>query len=254
MRFITYNIQDGGDGRIDDIVNVLKRYAPDLIAINEANDFDKNDSQRLEEFSKKVGLQHCHLALSTQSGYHVAILSRYPFKAIKELHSLKRAGVVAVIETDMGDISIAAVHLAPSTEDTRLNELSAAISEQAKYDLRIIMGDLNSLSENDGYDFAKLSESADTPKQEAEVEEPRYDVINKLEQSGYFDVAAMHGNQKEYTVPITQDGNSVYRNLRLDYIFVSERLRSRLSSYAVIRSKLAEKTSDHFPVVAEFKV
>lgn len=239
---MTYNIQDGGNGRIDDIVKIFKLHAPDFISVNEASDFDKNDARLLKELSKKVGLRHYYLALSAQSRSHVVVLSRYPFKTIQELRPLKNAGVVVTIATDLGDISVAAVHLASIPEDVRLNELNIAISQQAKCDLRIVIGDLNSLSERDDYGS----------RQKAEVEKPRYDVVNKLEQSGYFDAAVECGKQKEYTVPITQDNNVIYRNLRLDYIFVSEYLKRRLSNYMVINNELTEKASDHFPVIVEF--
>ena len=170
---MTYNIQDGGKGRIDEIVKIFNLHSPDFISVNEATDFDKKDARLLKELSNKIGLRHYYLAMSAQSHSHVAILSRYPFKAIQELHPLKNAGVVVTVETDLGDISVAAVHLASNPEDVRLNELNTAISQQIKCDLRIVIGDLNSLSVRDNYDPVKLHQSIDASRQKAEIEKPR---------------------------------------------------------------------------------
>ena len=40
MRLVTWNILDGGAGRIDRIADVLRALAPDVVALQEANDED----------------------------------------------------------------------------------------------------------------------------------------------------------------------------------------------------------------------
>jgi len=42
--------------------------------------------------------------------------------------------------------------------------------------------------------------------------------------------------------------------MRLDYIFVSESLVPCLQSYTVVKNELADKASDHYPVVVELNV
>jgi endonuclease/exonuclease/phosphatase family metal-dependent hydrolase len=219
MKLITYNIHDGGNGRIKKIVNTLKQETPDFVALIEATDFDKNGMSQLKEISEYIGLRYYLLVLSTKSKHHIALISRYPLRNTTEIHSLEKAGVVTSLETEFGNISIAVTHLAPNTEDTRLNELDQLLSLLEKHNLRIILGDLNSLSEKDEYHLNELYGSFDSKHQN--TEEPRYDVINILEQAEYFDTAVLDNKQGECTVPITHDGDLTYKNLRLDYIFGS---------------------------------
>ena len=39
----------------------------------------------------------------------------------------------------------------------------------------------------------------------------------------------------------------------VDYIFVSDFLKNKVKNYAVIKNKMTEKASDHYPVVIELK-
>jgi exodeoxyribonuclease III len=251
MKLITYNIGDGGDGHIKKIVNTLNKETPDFVALIEATDFDKDDMLQLKEISERIGLTHYHLVLSTKSKHHIALISKYPLIITNEMHSFKKVGVVASLETEFGNISIAVAHLAPNTESTRLDELSELLPLLEKHNLRIILGDLNSLSEKDKYSLNELYQSIDSGNNN--TEEPRYDVINKLERAGYFDAAVLDNKQGECTVPITHDGDLTYKNLRLDYIFLSEHLLTNFSSYRVIKNSLTKNASDHFPIVVELK-
>jgi endonuclease/exonuclease/phosphatase family metal-dependent hydrolase len=62
-----------------------------------------------------------------------------------------------------------------------------------------------------------------------------------------------YAKQGECTVPITHDGDLTYKNLRLDYIFLSKQLLLNFSSYRVIKNDLTKIASDHFPIIVELK-
>jgi len=112
---MTYNILNGGEGNFDAVIQVVKNESPDFLTINEANGFEENDSRKLKDFSNKTGFPHYQLALSGEYDYHVAVFSKKPFKVVKEVIPLMRAGILVVIETNFGDLSIVGTHLTPYT-------------------------------------------------------------------------------------------------------------------------------------------
>lgn len=251
MKLMTYNILNGGEGDFEAVIQVIKDESPDFLTINEANGFDGNDSQKLKEFSQKTELPYYKLALSGEYDYHVAVLSRKPFKEVKEIKPLMRAAILVLIETDFGDLSIIGTHLTPYSEDLRLPEIDLITGEQKQFANKILMGDMNSLSPSDGYDERMINDFNEMQLKKYTTDgKLRFDAINKIMSYGYCDTALIFNKQKEYTAPTSINEYQAHSNMRLDYIFVSESLKNKVASYSVIKNSLTEKASDHYPVVA----
>lgn len=252
---MTYNILNGGEDRFEFIIKVISNENPDFLVINEANGFEKDNNQKLNKFSEKIGLSCFKLSLSGEYDYHTAVFSKYPFKEVREIKPLRNAGILAVIETKLGEISIIGAHLTPRTEDLRLSEVNLIANQQKQYPNRILMGDMNSLSATDEYDKEIIKGFNNTQLEKFTTDGKfRFDVINKINSLGYTDAAVIFGKQKEYTVPtkINQDEAHLI-NMRVDYIFVSDFLKNKVKNHSVIKNVLTEKASDHYPVVIELK-
>jgi len=256
MKLMTYNILDGGEGRLDLISEIIKTEKPDFLVINEANGFEKDDNQKLNKFSEKTGLSHFKLSLSGEYDYHTAVFSKYPFKEAREIKPLRNAGIIAVIETELGEISIVGAHLSPYREDARLLEIDLIIDQQKQYPNKILMGDMNSLSDADEYneEIIKGFNNAQLEKFTTDGKF-RFNVINKINSLGYMDTAVVFGKQKIPTVPtkVKQD-EAHLTDMRVDYVFISGSLKDRLKSYSVINNNLTEKASDHYPVVIKLEL
>lgn len=253
MKLMAYNISNGGENRLDLILEIIKKEYPDFLVVNEANGFDKDD--KLNQFSKGVSLPYSKLSLSGEYDYHTAIFSRYPLKEVKEIKSLRNAGILAVVETEFGEISIIGAHLSPYTEDSRLPEVDLIINQQKQYPNRILMGDINSLSDRDSYNEEIINGFNETQLNKFTTNGRfRFDVINKIASSGYLDSAVIFGKQVIPTVPtgVKQD-EAHLTDMRVDYIFISDSLKDRIKSYSVIKNKITEKASDHYPIVIEIK-
>ena len=87
MKIMTFNILMGvidEDGsRIDFIKEAISEASPDFVALQEANDFEKDNNRLLREVSQHTGLQYHALSPgSMREGRqcHLATLSRYPFR------------------------------------------------------------------------------------------------------------------------------------------------------------------------------
>lgn len=248
MKLMTYNILNGGEDRLDSIVKVISGEKPDFLVINEANGFEKDD--KLNKFSKKIGLSYFKLSLSGEDDYHTAIFSKYPLKEVKEIKPLRNAGILAVIETEFGEISVIGTHLSPYTEESRSPEIDLIIENQKQYPNKILMGDLNSLSAGDGYNEEIIKGFNETQSNKFTTNGRfRFEVINKITSSGYLDSAVIFGKQKIATVPTALRADEAHlANMRIDYVFISDSLKDRLKSYFVIKNEITENASDHYPI------
>jgi len=249
-----YNILDGGDGRLKMIAKIIKNENPDFVTINEANGFDFNNQQKLKELSELTGLSNYYLALSGEYDYHVAVLSKYAFKSVTEIHPLKRAGIMSVFDTSIGELAIVSTHLAPNSESTRIPEIDLILSELKPYDNKMVMGDMNSLSDKDGYSNDIIKSFNDSQiRKFTNNGELQFEITNKIISAGFTDSGLALDQQKITTVPTLSNQDVSHSSLRLDYAFISESLKNNLNSYKVIKNELTEKASDHYPVVIELK-
>jgi len=248
MKFLTYNIFDGGAGRLDLIISVIKSQSPDILTINEANDFSADNGKIIKEFSEKIGTPHYEIA-PTEWGYDVAVFSKTPFIEKEILMSGKRAAVSVVVDSEYGPIAVIGAHLNPGTEDVRLSEIKTIIESQRKYQNRVIMGDLNALSRQDGYSPERVRGFNSKQLQKfTDNGKPHFEVTDELLKSGYHD-AAFHLKKNDVTtVPTPSNKDDAHTDLRLDYIFVSESLLGHVSDYEVIKNKVTDEGSDHYPV------
>lgn len=251
---MTYNILNGGEAGLHLVVDAVKNETPDFLTLNEANTFADQDKKLLKEFAHKTGFRHCELGLSGEFDYHVAVFSKYPLTQVKKLQPLMRACVISVIATELGEISVASLHLTPNTEDLRHPEIDLILGYQGNAKNKILMGDMNSLSPNDAY-HPSIVESFNEMQMKKFTTNGklRFDAISKILSKGYIDSAVQLGKNGAHTAPTAINEHSAHSNMRLDYIFVSESLAPYLQNYKVVKNELTEKASDHYPVVVELQ-
>ena len=74
---MTYNIYNGAETTIDDVIAVINEAKPDILTLNEANGFENDTRKRLAYVSEQTAMPYTHLALCGDgSWYHTALLSR----------------------------------------------------------------------------------------------------------------------------------------------------------------------------------
>lgn len=249
---MTYNILDGAADRFSEIIQVIKRESPDYLTLNEANTFAANDHRILKEFAKATNFPYFDIALSGEYDYHVAVFSKSPLKSVHKLQPLARACLVALIDSDFGELSIASLHLSPYSEDLRHPEIDQVIDFQKQFPNKILMGDMNSLSMRDEYNESIIENFNETQiRKFTSGGKLRFDAIQKILNTGYLDSAYLKGKNKDKTVPTSSNKDSAHVQMRLDYIFLSNSLADYLSSYEVIKDELTNEASDHYPVIIE---
>jgi len=239
---MTYNLGKYINRHLSLAANIIKDHEPDVLVLNEAS-WAKCKPHILKKLSAKFMLPYFLVAKSIKTNNHTVIYSKNKMEDDTTMVNFRNAGIIVTVNTKIGDVSIAGVHLAPNTEDNRLLEIERIISKQKKSKLKIILGDLNSISPNNTVISSLKSHGL--------PEAVRYDVVNRIKKAGYVDAAVITQKEQISTVPITQDNNIIYYNLRLDYVFLSKSLTERAVNYSVIINEKTRVCSDHYPIMVQ---
>jgi endonuclease/exonuclease/phosphatase family metal-dependent hydrolase len=229
LRVVTWNILDGGAGRLDRIASVLRHVDADVVALQEANDRDL-----AERLAVVLGMELVYG--EANSPFAVAWLSRLPI-ARSENHRLPVLGKT-LLEVEVVGLRLFATHLsagrAPKDEPRRVSEVEA-ILERVGDGQCMLVGDFNSAHPGDEVGLAPAEEHAP----------PGYvsrRPIDLVLEHGFVDCfRALHPDERGWTFTSAQPW------ARFDFVFATPGLDVR--SCDVLAS--AGNASDHFPVVAE---
>lgn len=250
MRIMTYNILEGAADRTSEVVDVINKAKPDVLLINEANNFDLNDDQILHSFADLVGLPNFYLDKDNDPSYHVAIFSKVPFIKIQVLKPVLRGMISGTLPYDSESITIVALHLNPFSEDERIKEVRLLLNIIQKEPRLVVMGDFNALSANDIFTDKQLQSLPESFKNKfAKHGALQYDVYEFLAGYGLIDIALQAGDLGS-TIP-TQIGNTAHPPVRLDRALVSPSLAPHVTHYEVIKNISTSRASDHYPVVID---
>jgi exodeoxyribonuclease III len=269
VRIVSWNILDGGvdkDGAVHrqtmirDVVKVLQ---PDIVVLQEANGFERNNSAVVHELASAWGMRGT-LALAP-SGFHVASFHRRGLRArsvdcseLKLQHAVNATEFVIKPSEGGGKkkrLLAASPHLAPFSGDRRLAETSAVLSLRAEYDEMMMIGDMNTVGAHDRNAIYALSPER-RKRYVDEHDAPDSRPLTLLRDSGFVDLAEARG-QMEPTVP-----TPMWRKLknvdfspipmRLDYCFATTSIASKCVDIRAVVNALTDRASDHYPVVVDF--
>ena len=241
MRVLSYNIQEGGSGRLRRIANVIRRQHPDAVALQEVTSQDHAVILARElDMDLVVG--------ETNIPYHIAWLSRLPIQRSENypLPTLSKGLLEIEVEWMGRPLRLFTSHLA-SRHDPHLPEHEIVvildILRPAPDTPHLLAGDFNSLRPGDAVGHFP---SGETKRGDAAPGATRRTIQLALD-AGYTDCyRAVHADAGGYTYP------SKAPWLRLDYIFASPGMASRLRKCNVVHEQETEQASDHLPILAEF--
>lgn len=253
MRVMTYNILSGGQARdfgcdrIDAILDVIADVAPDVLALQEANGLHL--PAVLTRFKDRLGLDYHAIARPNAFDgdgefYNLVTLSRYPISEFYQ-HvgpAFETGGLEAVVETPVAPISFCNVHLHSENETARAAEIETILDGLRPSDRRIVLGDCNAVSRLDTYS-----------DDESEFE-LRFDATDRLARD-FVDIGASLNRSHVPTHPSRLPADHQRRvHRRIDYMFGCPTIVARLRDAWVVKSDLAHRASDHFPLVVDFDI
>jgi endonuclease/exonuclease/phosphatase family metal-dependent hydrolase len=250
MRIVSYNILNGGEGRVDLLVDVIEAQRPDVVVLVEAD-----DPAVVERIAGRLKMDHVHASAGTHAG---AILSRWPMAATFNHAPGNGHWMNAFVEARVVDPSgvewpIVALHFAAHAseerEQLRERQLDALFARLADLQRRphVLAGDFNSNAPSQQIDPARCN-----PRTRQEWNDnggliPRR-IVQRLLDAAYVDTLhATAPDVAETTGTYTTD----FPGQRIDFIFTRGIDRSRIRSAWIEQGPLAKHASDHFLVGAE---
>ena len=243
FRLLTYNINRGGDARVDALATVINACAPDLVLLQEAT-----RPANVERLAAATGMGEWR-SFRRQS---LAFLSRRPVTRYQWVRP--RISRHAFIEIEPADSSIRlfGVHLsaihAAWTERRRVMELRALLRSVARHQagFHVLGGDFNTVAPGESFDFRRLPLRL-RPFVWLSGGRVRWRTVQTVLDGGYVDAYRLrHPRESGATLPTSDPV------VRLDYFFVPQQYATRIVACDVVRHPAALVASDHFPVVAEF--
>src|ERR1043166_8292733 len=153
MRLMTYNILQGGrdaggDARLGRVCELIAGVAPDLLVLNECNDFEREGFQLLYRVEREIGMRGW--LAPARSGYHVALFTRNakPVQVRLLEAGLHHSAIAATLDLGEQHCTVIAAHLCPFSAEVRVAE-AQQLSRFVGAGHVFLLGDLNSLSAHD---------------------------------------------------------------------------------------------------------
>lgn len=252
MRFLTYNIREGGVGRADEIAAVIKAANPDVVALQEAT-----RPQVVEQIAKAAGFEFFGSRQSHSTGF----LSNVPVLDYGWRHPPRTRHALLEVSLADGFPRVFVLHLrawfSKWSERQRARELRGlldGIQEQLKrernaFAFHVLAGDFNALAPGERLDPSHM---------------PRWirgmiwlsgrdiarSTIEMMQSDGYIDAwRALYADRETepgYTFPVWDP------HVRLDYVFTPAEYATRFKACEVRRTPETVRTaSDHFPLLVE---
>lgn len=245
LRVLSYNIWCGGQDRLPHLASVMRQQRPDAIALLEAN-----SRLHAQQLADDLGMQL--VFGEANSEFHVAWISRLPIIRWQNhrLPLLEKTLLEIELAWDGTPVYLFATHLHAGRwhkdDEQRTQEMRAllAILGERTGQLHLLVGDLNTVHPTDSLSAG--------PRQEDHIPGLALSsrmVIPLLLDAHYVDCyRTLHPNEPGYTFQVPSP-----LWLRLDYLFASPELGSRLVACDVISNPNALTASDHLPVYAQFQ-
>lgn len=263
VRVLTYNVCEGlkmdTTALKERFVAWMRELDPDMAALQEMNGFTQ---ARLEKLAADYG--HSYAVLLKDTGYPVALTSKYPIVAKRVTDNMHHGFLIA----STGGYNIVVAHLSPFNWCKRQQEVATILAWiEAFGECRrwIVLGDLNSYSplDREGYADGRLqalNRRGDDPRvggkrQNLVDGELDFTTQQALLDVGFCDAFKLFHSEyvASYPSPARAAGNPDPVTCRLDYVYLSRDLRAHALDGRILREGDAAMLSDHLPLYIDLK-
>jgi exonuclease III len=248
MKVISINVFEGGHGKVDNICEWLKTQKPDVVCIQEANNWSDNNFEICQKVVEQTGLQFYQYGHS-YTRYDTAIFSGQQPIAAGELN-YRLTHSITWIELPFGNdtVKICNWHADPRLEDFRLFELRDIKKSIDMSGTVVWCGDFNSLSPSDI--TPELQQRILTKGIEKfGIGSVRSEVMSEVAAWGFIDVAELLGMAaptQDLGIHDPQYGSPI--SLRIDHIMVKDIAHQRIQGFQTV---MGTNFSDHRPLILE---
>ncbi len=261
FKIITWNVYEGM--KLDTTQNKIaftkwiKEKDPDVMAFQEMNGFTQT---KLEAFARSYG--HAYSVLLKETGFPVALTSKYPISNIEKVIENMHHGYV---QATVRSITFFVVHLSPHKYQKRQEEINTVLTAAASAPDKgktIILGDFNAQSPQDSifYVDGKMVEVQKILK----IKNPVYDNLRngELDYNAVRTVLAksyidpVYNSKRlhiSFSADIQGDPDLKYNKTRIDYIFLNSFFKRQIEKAFIIRDEFTDVVSDHYPVFVRLR-
>jgi len=266
LRLVSYNILEGfrpldrlgtrrralDRERIAAARSVVRELDADILVLNEALFCRAHVGKRVD-YHTLFAFQHETAALY-DGAWGNAILSRFPIVRSQELRIYNRGGLIALVQTPSGLLTVASYHPHPQ----RLPENKALDFSQLVEGLTgplIVCGDLNCISPEDAIDREHLIAafglfSRDPPRDVDRFLESGRLVFAALAKLGLKD--AIPVASRRYSIPTDLISSDKSSGIRIDHILANAAIE--VAGGEVVHTQASNRASDHYPVLLQFRI
>jgi endonuclease/exonuclease/phosphatase family metal-dependent hydrolase len=266
LRLVSYNILEGLRPTAPDrneaasidreralaAIAVVDELEPDILVLNEAL-YCREYEGKTVAYARLFGFPHEAAALY-DAEWGNATLSRFPILKVDEMKTHERGGLIAVIDTPQGLLTVASYHPHPARSSldkaSDFERLIAGITGPA-----VVCGDFNCISPEDAIDCRRMIEGFRRFSSEPEATLDQFiqggrAVFGVLNGFGLKDALPLEG--RRYSIPtdlLSLDKSSA---MRIDHVLSSDGVG--IISGEVVHSPASNRASDHHPVMVEFRL
>lgn len=248
LKIISYNLFRGAQATMDELISFLKQEDPDVICLQEINEWHINDFEMLMYVADRTGMR-TYVYGDSNTDYKLATLSKHPIITTSVYkNNIWHSLIDCSIEVKGRVLRVVNVHLNPHAESSRAIEIEHLLSQLSEDTPTIIVGDFNSISREDNYPENLLSKLKTAGIDKFSDSELLYDTTDLLKEANYIDMAADLSTITN-TVPTTYNTDKNHLvPLRLDYAYSNRALHDSIANVSVIKSDLTNQISDHYPL------
>jgi endonuclease/exonuclease/phosphatase family metal-dependent hydrolase len=266
LKLVSFNILEGlrprnereGERRLLDrerraaALALVRELDPDVLVLNEAL-FCRAHAGTAVDYGDLFAFRHQAAALY-DGAWGNAILSQHPIARWQELNIYNRGGLIAVLGTPHGPLTVASYHPHPERRpEMKARDFAALVA--ATSGPLLLCGDFNAISPEDAIDRAHLIAAfrhfASEPEQAVDrfIESGRQ-VFARLADLGLSDAIPPCG--RRYSIPTDLINRDKSSGIRIDHILANAAIE--VIAGEVVHSPASNRASDHHPVMLEFRV
>lgn len=252
MRFLTYNIREGGVGRAEQLAEVIRETKADFVALQEARD---------PATVERIATLADYTAFGSQPGHSTGFLSRVPVLDFAWRHPARTRHALLEVSLADGMPRVFVLHLrawfSRWSEQQRARELRGLLDgirqqllrEENAFAFHVLAGDFNALAPGERFDPSPMPAWIRGMVWLSGRDIAR-STIQMMQTDGYVDAwRTTHSDAAQdpgYTFPVW------HPHVRLDYVFTPAAYAPQIRSCEVRRTPDAARTaSDHFPLLVE---
>lgn len=246
LKLLSYNIRFGGQERKQQIAEVIRAAAPDMVVFQEAT-----KPSVIEYLSRTCQMPHWGARPKHSTGY----ISRLEIAHHEWHHPKGSRHAFLEIQPAGLKIRIFGLHLRARfskwSERRRHKEIQALLENIGQYQhgFHILVGDFNTLAPEEVFNL-NLMPLWIRGLIWLSGKDIKRDTIQTILDAGYLDgFRFLDPTGKGYTFPVWQP------HVRLDYVFLPERYKKRLKSCTIVKEpSIVTEASDHFPLLTVLKI